>query len=202
MWLCLRNSVQDFVWRTAISAGDDEESNQEPVKQLQLTSHQDHSFKAKLFYKKADEYVELGVGNLKVVNSDGQTVQLLMRNDTSIGNVMLNVRLTPEIPMMLNKNNVIVVCPPNPPIGKSEDKESLTYLIRVKTAQQAEQLYSTIKDTLKWLGNVCQYKQLDKNRCSNLRLTNLRSMSYIILYSRVCPALNHTALTQHYSVQS
>ena len=84
-----------------------------------------------------------------MMNSCEQTVQLLMRNDTSIGNVMLNVRLTPEIPMMLNKNNVIVVCPPNPPIGKKEDGDSLTYLIRVKTVQQAEQLYSTIKDNLK-----------------------------------------------------
>ena len=143
------------MWRIiAVFAGDDEESIQEPIKQIQLASPQDQNFKAKLFYKKADEYVDLGVGNLKVVNSSEQTVQLLMRNDTSIGNVMLNVRLTPEIPMMLNKNNVIVVCPPNPPIGKSEDKDSLTYLIRVKTAHQAQQLYSTIKDNLKWLGNV------------------------------------------------
>lgn len=92
--------------------------------------------------------MELGVGNLKVMHSSEQTVQLLMRNDTSIGNVLLNVRLTSDIPMMLNKNNVIIVCPPNPPIAKREDTDTLTYLIRVKTAQQAEQLYSTIKDNL------------------------------------------------------
>lgn len=84
-----------------------------------------------------------------MLSSSEQTVRLLMRNDTSIGNVLLNVRLTPDMPMMLNKNNIIVVCPPNPPVSKKETSDTLTYLIRVKTGELAEQLYSTIKDNLK-----------------------------------------------------
>ena len=106
------------------------------------------SVRAKLFYKKAEEYTELGVGSLKVQSSNGDSVRLLLRNDTSLGKVLLNVRLTTDVPMSLTKNNVIVVCPPNPPLGKEEDG-AVTYLIRVKTAPLAEQLHTTIKDNLK-----------------------------------------------------
>ena len=50
--------------------------------------------------------------------------------------------------MTLTKNNLIVVCPPNPPLGKG-DGNVVTYLIRVKTVQQAEELHTTIKDNMK-----------------------------------------------------
>lgn len=86
---------------------------------------------------------------LKVQSSSGQSVRLLLRNDTSLGNILMNVRLTAEVPMTLTKNNLIVVCPANPPLGKEgEETGPVTYLIRVKTAQQAEQLHSTVKDNL------------------------------------------------------
>ena len=105
------------------------------------------SLRAKLFYKKQDEYTELGVGTLKVQSSSGQSVCLLLRNDTSIGNILMNVRVTADVPMTLTKNNVIVVCPANPPLGKGAGEGGVvTYLIRVKTAQLAEKLHTTIKD--------------------------------------------------------
>ena len=105
------------------------------------------SLRAKLFYKKQDEYTELGVGTLRVQSSSGQSVCLLLRNDTSIGNILMNVRVTADVPMTLTKNNVIVVCPANPPLGKGAGEGGVvTYLIRVKTAQLAEKLHTTIKD--------------------------------------------------------
>lgn len=108
------------------------------------------SLRAKLFYKKQDEYTELGVGTLKVQSSNGQSVCLLLRNDTSIGNILMNVRVTADVPMSLTKNNMIVVCPANPPLGKGAGEEGVvTYLIRVKTAQLAEKLHSTIKENMK-----------------------------------------------------
>ena len=73
---------------------------------------------------------------------------LLLRNDTSIGNILINVRVTGDVPMTLTKNNLIVVCPPNPPLEKG-DSDVVTYLIRVKTVQQAEELHTTIKENMK-----------------------------------------------------
>ena len=106
--------------------------------------------RAKLFYKKKDEFTELGVGTLKVQGANGESVCLLLRNDTSIGNILMNVRVTSDVPMTLTKNNLMVVCPANPPLSKGgSDSGAVTYLIRVKTAQLAEKLHTSIQESLK-----------------------------------------------------
>ena len=146
-----------------LTLGDEEGDSQQEgsSKQLQLASSSAAaaegvddgsllSLRAKLFYKKQDEYTELGVGTLKVQSSNGQSVCLLLRNDTSIGNILMNVRVTADVPMTLTKNNVIVVCPANPPLGKGAGEGGVvTYLIRVKTVQLAEKLHTTIKENMK-----------------------------------------------------
>ncbi len=144
-----------------VLGGEEEDTQEGSSKQLQLASSSSTavdsiddgsllSLRAKLFYKKQDEYTELGVGTLKVQSSNGQSVCLLLRNDTSIGNILLNVRVTGDVPMTLTKNNLIVVCPANPPLGKGAGEGGVvTYLIRVKTAQLAEKLHSTIKENMK-----------------------------------------------------
>ena len=103
--------------------------------------------KSKLFYKKGSEFIEVGVGILKVQSSSSKgTVHLLMRNDTSIGSVMLNVKVSANMPLSTKKNSVLLVCPtPNPPLSSLEEGP-VTYLLRVKTAESAEQLVSTIKE--------------------------------------------------------
>ena len=83
---------------------------------------------------------------------------LLMRNDTTLGNILLNVCLSPQLPVSrAGKNNVLLMCPPNPPLelkptNQSEEipvqsgsGEIVTYLIRVKTSQLADQLFELIK---------------------------------------------------------
>lgn len=106
------------------------------------------SVRTKLFYKKGSEFIEVGVGNLKVQSSSKGTVHLLMRNDTSIGNIMLNVKVSSDMPLSTNKKSVLVVCPaPNPPLNIGEGP--VTYLLRVKTAELAEQLLNVIKDNTK-----------------------------------------------------
>ena len=105
--------------------------------------------RAKLFYKKESEFTELGVGTLRVQSSANKTVRLLLRNDTSLGTVLLNVRVSCDVPLSTNKNNVLIVCTPNPPLRKGEKSGGgapVTYLIRVKTAEQAEDLLTCIKD--------------------------------------------------------
>lgn len=100
--------------------------------------------RAKLFYKNDAEFVEVGVGTLRVQSSSKGSVHLLMRNDTSIGTVMLNVKATGATPLSCNKKSVLLVCPaPNPPLSVGEGP--VTYLLRVKTEQLAEQLLGVIK---------------------------------------------------------
>lgn len=101
--------------------------------------------RAKLFYKKGSEYTELGVGTLKVQPSSSKAVGLLLRNDTSLSKVLLNVRVTSDIPVSSKNNNVFLVCVPNPPLSKDNDTP-VSYLIRVKTSQLADKLMTTLKE--------------------------------------------------------
>ena len=80
-----------------------------------------------------------------------------MRNDTTLANVLLNVSLSSQLPVSrAGKNNVLLVCPPNPPLEfkpNNQNEEAtvqsggavVTYLIRVKTSQLADQLFELIK---------------------------------------------------------
>ena len=105
--------------------------------------------RAKLFYKKGEEYIELGTGNLLVCKTTGSGVQLLMRNETTLAKVLLNVRVTGQMPLTVKGNNVFLVCLPNPPLtSKPPDNPTpATYLIRVKTGDIAANLHSTIKQS-------------------------------------------------------
>lgn len=79
-----------------------------------------------------------------------------MRNDTTLGNILLNISLSSQLPVSrAGKNNVLLMCPPNPPLelkptNQNEEmaqsgKEVVTYLMRVKTSQLADQLFELIK---------------------------------------------------------
>lgn len=81
---------------------------------------------------------------------------LLMRNDTALGNILLNISLSSQLPVSRAKNNVLLMCPPNPPLElkptnqseetpQSGNEEIVTYLIRVKTTELAIQLFELIK---------------------------------------------------------
>ena len=82
-----------------------------------------------------------------------------MRNDTSVGKILLNVFLTSSTPVSRSgKNNVILVSVPNPPLYSkpSEGDNSLpaTYLIRVKTADDADKLHRELvskKEASSWI---------------------------------------------------
>ena len=122
------------------------------------------NIRCKLFYKKEAEFVELGVGNLRVTNGEKGGVCLLLRNDTAMKKVLLNVLLSKGIPLSLQKNTILLVCQPNPPLevqagGDKPSEESdgsqsekpnkpITYLLKVKEEQKAKELHSIIKDNL------------------------------------------------------
>lgn len=106
-----------------------------------------HTVRAKLFYKKGDSFAELGVGTLRLEAAAPGAVRLLLRNDTALGKVLLNIRVSTDIPVSAKKNNVFVVCVANPPLSKDDGEAPVTYLVRVKTADSAEELLRVIKSS-------------------------------------------------------
>uniref|UniRef100_A0A8C4Q0V2 Nucleoporin 50 n=1 Tax=Eptatretus burgeri TaxID=7764 RepID=A0A8C4Q0V2_EPTBU len=127
--------------------GQDEEENTEPPKPIVNQVKEEEAFyskKCKLFYKKDGEYREKGIGilHLKPV---GEKTQMLVRADTNLGNVLLNIILQNSLPCSrTGKNNVLIVCVPNPPID--EKGASVSMLIRVKTAEEADELHRLITE--------------------------------------------------------
>ncbi len=105
-----------------------------------------YSKRCKLFFKKNDEWKEKGLGHLHL-KPCGEKIQLLVRADTAIGNILLNIMLTSTMPLTRQgKNNVVLVCIPNPPIDGMSEKEMVPMLIRVKTAEDADELYEKLKE--------------------------------------------------------
>lgn len=104
-----------------------------------------YSKRCKLFHKKGDGYVERGVGTL-YVKPLNERHQLLLRADTSLGNILLNILLAPSLPVSrLGKNNVALVCVPNPPVDPDDASPvPTTLLLRVRTAEDADELRDTL----------------------------------------------------------
>ncbi|XP_075972100.1 nuclear pore complex protein Nup50 [Anticarsia gemmatalis] len=98
--------------------------------------------KCKIFVKKDGNFVDKGVGTLyiKKVEESGKH-QLLVRANTNLGTVLVNLILVSAIPTQrMGKNNVMMVCIPTP-----DSKPPPTpILIRVKTSEEADELLATL----------------------------------------------------------
>lgn len=133
----------------------------------QQTATTSKCFRCKLFYKKGAEFVDKGVGmlHLKKVSSGGgeeaaaadgggeEKVQMLVRAETNLGNVLLNIRLNKQIGFVRRNNNLQFVCVPNPPIPGLEPGTPVTMLVRVKGADVASVLEEEIKKAVADLAN-------------------------------------------------
>lgn len=128
--------------------GGDEEENDEPPKVVVTEVKEEDAFyskKCKLFYKKDNEFKEKGVGTLHLKPTTNQKTQLLVRADTNLGNILLNVLIPPNMPCTrTGKNNVLIVCVPNPPIDEKNATVPVTMLIRVKTGEDADELHKIL----------------------------------------------------------
>ena len=61
------------------------------------------------------------------------------------GNILLNVLIPPNMPCTrTGKNNVLIVCVPNPPIDEKNATVPVTMLIRVKTGEDADELHKIL----------------------------------------------------------
>nr|XP_003420944.1 nuclear pore complex protein Nup50 isoform X1 [Loxodonta africana] len=128
--------------------GGDQEESDEPPKVIVTEVKEEDAFyskKCKLFYKKDNEFKEKGVGTLHLKPTANQKTQLLVRADTNLGNILLNVLIPPNMPCTrMGKNNVLIVCVPNPPIDEKNATSPVTMLIRVKTSEDAEELHKIL----------------------------------------------------------
>ncbi|KAM8882743.1 nuclear pore complex protein Nup50 [Synchiropus picturatus] len=127
----------------------DEESEEPPKPEVKEVKEEDafYSKKCKLFYKKETEFKEKGVGNLHLkATTEGKT-QLIIRADTNLGNILLNIIVQASMPCSrVGKNNVMVVCVPNPPVDEKNADSPVPMLIRVKTSEDADELLKTLEE--------------------------------------------------------
>ncbi|XP_031634125.1 nuclear pore complex protein Nup50 [Contarinia nasturtii] len=100
-----------------------------------------YSKRCKVFVKDDGDYKDRGTGTLYLKNVKDDKVQLIVRADTNLGNILLNIILSSAIPAKRLKNNVVLVCIPTP---DSEPKPR-SVLVRVKTEDDAKELLETIE---------------------------------------------------------
>nr|XP_016943099.1 nuclear pore complex protein Nup50 [Drosophila suzukii] len=105
-----------------------------------------YSKRCKVFIKKDKDFGDRGVGTLYLKPvKDSEKTQLLVRADTNLGNILVNLILSEGIPCQrMGKNNVMMVCVPTP-----EDSKATSLLLRVKTGDEADDLLKKIKEHIK-----------------------------------------------------
>ncbi|XP_043964884.1 nuclear pore complex protein Nup50 [Gambusia affinis] len=132
------------------AADDKDEESEEPPKPEVKEIKEDDAFyskKCKLFYKKESEFKEKGVGTLHLKRTAEGKTQMIVRADTNLGNILLNILVPPTLPCSrVGKNNVMVVCVPNPPVDDKNPSVAVPLLIRVKTAEDADELQKTLEE--------------------------------------------------------
>ncbi|XP_063164410.1 nuclear pore complex protein Nup50 isoform X2 [Candoia aspera] len=127
--------------------GGDEEEEEPPKVVINEVKEEDafYSKKCKVFYKKDNEFKEKGVGTLHLKPAGSQKTQLLIRADTNLGNILLNILVPPKMPCSrTGKNNVLIICVPNPPVDEKNASVPVPILVRVKTSEDADELHKIL----------------------------------------------------------
>lgn len=140
-----------FATGASTSSGTGGEADEEYVPpKVETIEHKEegslYSKKCKLFYQNEGAWVEKGVGYLHLKKNNDKA-QLLVRADTSLGNILLNIHLSAAVPLSRQgKNNVSMVCVMNPPVPKMPENKPVPMLIRVKTGDDADELLAKMKE--------------------------------------------------------
>ncbi|XP_057379784.1 nuclear pore complex protein Nup50-like [Daphnia carinata] len=134
--------------------GGDEEDDEDAPPKVEIKQVQEddafYSIRCKLFYKKDNNYTEKGVGTLHLKKIKDDKTQLVIRADTSLGNILLNIILNPQLTTQrVGKNNVMFVCIPNPPIDPKTPPAPTPMLLRVKTDTEADELLAKLNEAKK-----------------------------------------------------
>ncbi|EDV59571.1 nuclear pore complex protein Nup50 [Drosophila erecta] len=126
----------------------EEEEDTPPKVEFKKVVEEDaiYSKRCKVFIKKDSDFGDRGVGTLYLKPVKGsEKTQLLVRADTNLGNILVNLILSEGIPCQrMGKNNVMMVCVPTP-----QDSNATSLLLRVKTGDEADDLLKKIKEHIK-----------------------------------------------------
>ncbi|XP_052895254.1 nuclear pore complex protein Nup50 [Anopheles moucheti] len=130
--------------KDSAGGGDGGEADEDEPPKVEFTPVEEkdslYSKRCKLFVKAGGSYSDRGVGTLHVKMVDGK-VQVLVRADTSLGNILLNIILNDSVPLQrLGKNNVMMICLPTP----DAKPPPTSVLLRVKTTEEADELYESL----------------------------------------------------------
>lgn len=121
------------------------EEEEPPKAEFTPVVEEDHVFskRCKVFVKKDSNFTDRGVGQLFLKPITGsEKVQLIVRADTNIGNLLLNFILSDAIPTQrMGKNNVMLVCIPMP----DAKPPPVPILLRVKTSEEADDLLKVLE---------------------------------------------------------
>uniref|UniRef100_A0A146LQ44 Nuclear pore complex protein Nup50 n=1 Tax=Lygus hesperus TaxID=30085 RepID=A0A146LQ44_LYGHE len=120
----------------------EEDSEEPPKNEFKPVTEEDAVFsqRVKVFVKRDDDYADRGVGTLFIKPANNK-YQVIVRADTSLGNLLLNIILVDGIPMkQMGKNNVMLVCVPLP----GADSKPVPTLLKVKTKEDAEKLFEEL----------------------------------------------------------
>ncbi|KRX92782.1 Prenylcysteine oxidase, partial [Trichinella pseudospiralis] len=106
-----------------------------------------YSEKCKLYFKQDKEFVLKGVGYVYLKPNDNGKVQLIVRDNTALGNLYLNIFLDELTPCQkISKNKIMLAAVPNPPIEGKSENEAVTYLINMKSEKEADTLFDLINE--------------------------------------------------------
>jgi len=139
-------SFGGFAKKEETSKEDTEDGEEEAVKVEEVVEEVEeegavYSKKCKLFYKKEEAWVERGLGQLHLKVPEEGKVQMVVRAGTSLGNILLNVLVSSATALeRVGKNNLMLVTVPNPPIDPKAEPAPVPFLVRVKTAEDADEL--------------------------------------------------------------
>jgi len=82
--------------------------------------------------------------------TDEEKIQVVIRADTSLGNILLNTLVTASTPLeRIGKKDVMLVTLPNPPIDPKAESEPVTFLVRVKSTEDADEVKQKLNNLCK-----------------------------------------------------
>ncbi|XP_066992892.2 nuclear pore complex protein Nup50 [Anabrus simplex] len=101
-----------------------------------------YSKRCKVFVRKDSSYQDRGVGTLYLKPIEEKT-QLIVRADTSIGNLLMNCLLNSTMsPQKMGDKNIMLVCLPTP----ESKPPPVPVLLKVKTSEDADELLAKLKE--------------------------------------------------------
>lgn len=120
----------------------EEETEEPPKNEFVPVVENDSLFskRCKVFVKSGEDYADRGIGTLYIKKVDDK-IQMIVRADTNLGNILLNIMLTNGLPASrLGKNNVMLVCIPTP----DAKPPPTSVLLRVKNGEEADEVLEMI----------------------------------------------------------